>query len=323
MAFGFSIKSIAEPNILYDSIIKKESRGKLFSKLDGRGSAFYYYLNAVSSLSTGFLYAINPYVPVLICLMFCIIATVLSTFFYSLRSNENKKEFSPKAFDRIKEYSKELKYVFKHIIRSSRLRYLIVFYALFQSLISVTATLDRSLLTDLNIPAAYFGIIYAALSVQSGISSYLQNIFHRKFRNRVLTVFSIYFISSCMVSGLFAILEIPFIISITLILLSFGVRAIIKGPFYTLYKQYLGNFAGAGARTKIYSVTYLFENVCGAIIAFLVSRLLAVTSTSVSFIVLGCAYTLVFIFLLNGMKHHVGLKPEEYKKADINLVDLK
>ena len=323
MAFGFAIKSIAEPNILYDAILDKKSRGKQFSKLDGRGSAFYYYLNAGASLATGFLYAINPYVPVIVCLMFCIIATVLSTFFYSLRSNNNEDEITPKAFDRIKEYSKELRYVFKHIIKSSRLRYLILFYALFQSLISVTATLDRSLLTDLNVSSAYFGIIYAALSVQSGISSYMQNIFHQRFKNRVLTVFSVFFIGSCIVSGLFAIIGIPFTVSIVLILLSLGVRAIIKGPFYTLYKQYLGNFTGANARTKIYSVTYLFENLCGATIAFIISKLLTITSTSVAFITLGFAYTFIFVILLHNMKSHVGLKPEEYKKDDINLIDLK
>ena len=237
MAFGFSIKSIAEPNILYDAIDDK----KQFAKIDSRGSAFYYYLNAVSSVATGFLYVVNPYIPVIVCLMFCVIATALSSGFYSLREDTEKAE---KVSTRIKEYSGELRYVFKHIAKSSRLRYLIVFYALFQSLIAVANTLSRSLLTDLSVPPAFFGIIFAALSVLSGVSSYSQNMFHKKFRNRVLTVFSTLYILSCLVSGSFAIMQITFAISITFILLSFGVRAIIKGPFYTLYKQYLGNFAG-------------------------------------------------------------------------------
>lgn len=324
MAFGFSIKSIAEPNILYDSIADSERRGKDFSKLDGKGSAFYFYLNAICSLLAGLLYTVSPYIPIIICLMFCIIATALSACFHSLRTNSDvEKTATPKVIDRLKEYDSELRYVFKHIIKSSRLRYLIIFYALFQSLISVTATLDRNLLNYLSISPAYFGIIYAALSVLSGISSYSQNLFHKRFKNRVLTMFSIFFIGSCLVSGFFALIGIPFIISIILILISFGIRAIIKGPFYTLYKQYLGNFAGPKARTKIYSVNYLVETVCGAIIAFAVSRLLIITTPSVAFITLGISYAIIFAFLLNGMKSHVGLKPEEYKKDDINLQDLK
>ena len=77
-----------------------------------------------------------------------------------------------------------------------------------------------------------------------------------------------------------------------------------------------------GARTKIYSVTYLFETLCGAGIAFLISKLLTIASTATTFIVLGSVYAFVFIFLLTGMKSHVGLKPEEYKKDDIDLKDL-
>ena len=243
MAFGFSMKSIAEPNILYDAIDDKKN----FSRIDGQGSAFYYYLNAASCLSTGFLYAINPYIPVIVCLMFCVVATAMSSFFYSLRADKEKPE---KATNRIKEYSGELRYVFKHIVKSARLRYLILFYALFQSLIAVSTTLSRSLLTDLKIPPAYFGIIFAALSILSGVSSYSQNLFHKRFRNRVLTVFSIFYIGSCLISGSFALMQISFVVSIVFILLSFGIRAIIKGPFYTLYKQYLGNFAGKRCKNK-------------------------------------------------------------------------
>ncbi len=324
MAFGFAIKSIAEPNILYDSIEEGEKRGKIFSILDGRGSSLYYYLNAISLLSTGFLYVVNPYLPVLLCFIFSIFATIISLSFYSLRTNNNpKKEVVPKATDRIAEYAKELRYVFRQIFKSSRLRYLILFYGLFQSLIAVTTTLDRSLLTDLHVPAQYFGIIYALLSVLSGIFSRSQGVIHKKFRNKVLTLFSVLFIGSCIISGLFAIVWVPLAIPMLLVLFSLGVRSSIKGPFYTLYKQYLGNFASSNVRPKIYSVTYLFENLCGAIIAFGVSRLLDVTSTAIVFIILGTIYTFVFIVLLYRMKTRVGLKPEQYRKEDINLVELK
>ena len=60
MAIGFSVKSIAEPNILYESLPAKGTRGKKFSRIDGRGTSLYFYLNAISSLTTGFLYNINP-----------------------------------------------------------------------------------------------------------------------------------------------------------------------------------------------------------------------------------------------------------------------
>ncbi len=324
MAFGFVIKTIAEPNILYDAFTAPESSGKTFNKLDGRGSALYYFLNAGSLLVTGFLYVINPYLPIILCLMFCVIATFVSGMFSSLRASEkSKKDTSPKALDRLKEYGKELRFAFKHILKSKRLVYLILFYGLFQSLIAVTTTLDRSLLTDLAIPPSYFGIIFAALSVLSSISSYSTNLLHRKLRNKALTVFSIFFIGACFVSGIFILITMPFSLALTLVLFSFGIRATIKGPFYTLYKKYLSSFASSDVRIKIYTTNYLFENIVGAIIAFIVSRFLSNHTTADAFVALGVVYTVVFTILLFKMKSHVGLRPEQYEKTDINLVDLK
>lgn len=322
MASGYVVKSIAEANILYDALPHSDERRKLFSKIDGRGSSFYYYFNAISSLITGFLYIINPYLPVFLCFIVLAFSTYLSTRFYSLHPKE-KVTNTTKTSTRLKEYVKQLRYIFRYILKSKRLKCLIIFYALFQSLISVTNTLDRSLLSDLNVSPAYFGIIYAALSVLSGIASYSQNLFHKRFKNRVLTVFSVFFIGSCIISGLLVIMGVPFIVSIILILISFAVRAIIKGPFYTLYKRYLNSFATSTVRTKIYSTTYLFENLCGVLIAFLISRLLEFVPTATAFVLLGSVYTLVFVFLLNYMKTRVGLKPEEYKKEDIDFKEVR
>lgn len=118
-------------------------------------------------------------------------------------------------------------------------------------------------------------------------------------------------------------MDVPFNISIILVLISFGIRAIVKGPFYTLTKKYLSSFASSNARTKIYSATYMFENVCGVIIAFIASKLLEITNTAYVFVIFGCVFAFIFMILLNYMKTRVGLKPEEYKKEDIALLDLK
>ena len=58
MAFAFSIKSIAESNILYESVSHKKGKG-MFSKIEEIGARNYYFLDGFSSLSTGFLFVIN------------------------------------------------------------------------------------------------------------------------------------------------------------------------------------------------------------------------------------------------------------------------
>ena len=50
MAFGYSIKSIAENIILYDSIPSGPKRGRIFSLIDGKASSYYYYIDAIASI---------------------------------------------------------------------------------------------------------------------------------------------------------------------------------------------------------------------------------------------------------------------------------
>ena len=76
-ALGYDIKTIAESNLLYDSVSTKGGEG-LYSKLDAKGGSWYYILDGIASLVAGYLFVINNYIPILICLGFVIISTILS-----------------------------------------------------------------------------------------------------------------------------------------------------------------------------------------------------------------------------------------------------
>ena len=51
MAFGYSIKGIAENIILYDSHPAGRRRGKLFSIIDGKSSSYFYYIEMFKDLA--------------------------------------------------------------------------------------------------------------------------------------------------------------------------------------------------------------------------------------------------------------------------------
>ncbi|HBC83953.1 MAG TPA: hypothetical protein DCZ30_00405 [Clostridiales bacterium] len=91
-ALGYNMKTIAESNLLYDSVSTKGGEG-LYSKLDAKGGSFYYILDGIASLVAGYLFVINNYLPMLICLSFIIISTVLSFKFKDVyKVNIDKKE---------------------------------------------------------------------------------------------------------------------------------------------------------------------------------------------------------------------------------------
>lgn len=90
-AIGFSLKSLTETNLLYDSIEKSDKRNDIFSKIDGKSSSYYYYIDAIASLTTGFLFVVNGYLPMLLCFGICVLSTLLSfNFKDTIQTNTEK-----------------------------------------------------------------------------------------------------------------------------------------------------------------------------------------------------------------------------------------
>lgn len=316
-AFGFALKGLSESNLLYDSIPRSKKRNDLFSKIDGKSSALHYYIDAVSATITGFLFVFNGYLPILICIIFCVIATILSTKFIDV-SRENAENKS----NSIKNNLLNLKEAFKFIFKSNRLRALIIFNACLSAILAVLISLRSSILVDINLPSQYFGLIFAALGIISGIASQNSAWFHNKYKNKTLTVFSITLTISMIVIGMCVIFNLHFGLCLEFILLMFVIQYLIKGPFYTLIKRYLNSFSTSSMRTNISSASDLVYSVFRSIICFISSALLSVTTTSYVFVILGCIFTVFFIFLLDYMKHTVGLKPEQYSKKEIEFTPL-
>lgn len=179
------------------------------------------------------------------------------------------------------------------------------------------SSLSSSIFADFNVPEQYFGIIYAFSQIISGIASSKQDWFHSKYKNRTLTVFGLAVTLSMIAIGFCEIMELNFGLSIEIILIMLALQCAVKGPYYTLIKRYLNSFSTSSMRTKIYSANEIPYCIVRTVICFICSALLDITTTSYVYIILGCIFTVVFIFLLDHMKHTVGLKPEEYDKKEI------
>lgn len=94
---------MTESNLLYDSIEKSKKRNDLFSHVDGKSSSFYYYIDAITSLTTGFLFVINGYFPMLLCFILCIVSTLLSLRFKEVAKLDTQKVSIQKSLVNIKE----------------------------------------------------------------------------------------------------------------------------------------------------------------------------------------------------------------------------
>ena len=314
-AIGFGFKGLCEPTLLSDSIPDSKYSSNIFSRLEGKGSTLYYILDAISSAVTGFMFVINAYIPMIMCFIFCIISTVISLSFEEISSNKSLKEKNENS--NMTSHFKDILITFKQILKSDRLKCLLIYGAMFYSILGIFGTLRSSILVDIGVKEQYFGPIVAAMQIISAISSRKQNWFHTTFKNRLLTWLALSLTISFILTGLIVVCDINFTVSLTIILIMLFIVGIIKGPYYTLIKRYFNSFSNPTVNTKIYSIHSILNALMRTILSFFTSFLLGITTTSYTFVILGCILFIFFIFLLDYMKTRIGLKPEEYPEEDL------
>ena len=310
-ALGYSIKGICEANILYDSLPNGYRRGKVFSQIDGTSTSYFYIFEAIASITAGFTFVINGYIPMILCFICCAIATILSFRFRHTAIVQNKVE--PIKFT---EYMVQLKTSFGYFLKSKRIRSLIMFNALLMGTITAIVNLRSSMLEEVQVPEQYFGVIFAILQMIAAISTRNTERIQENFRNKTLGWLGIPMVMSCIVIGFIGQDELSKS-SLILIVVLFAIQYAIKGPYIGLITRYLNNFTNRSIRPKISALRYLTANLATAILSFICSGLLAITTTANTFIIIGCITTIGVVLLLDYMRDKVGLKPEEYSDEDI------
>ena len=319
MAAGYVFKGICESGLLNECITDTEKKNSKFAKIDGRGSAYWYMFEAISSVTTGFLFVINPYIPMYMCFILCIIGTIISFCFeyYKVKKQEKRKVISRKIImSKLRLSLQEYRFIFK----SRRLRALLVFSTVFYGVLYIRSNLTSSLLVDMNIPDKYFGVISGMFTIFAVITTWQQNFFHKKLRNKVLTVFSLAYSVSLLMIGLTIILSINYRATLIIVFGMMIIQNMIKGPYYTYIKRYLNGFSNSRLSVKIYSVNSVMEDLGSTTISFLVSWMLAHVSTAYTALIIGLGCLVLFIFILDYMSTRIGLKPEEYRKEDIEFI---
>ena len=308
-AIGFTIKATCETDMLYDSIEHGEKRGQIFAKIDGRSMSIHYYIEAISSAISGFLFIVNPYVPMIICFILLLIVAIVSTNFEDVETKTKSKK--------IREEYKLLKHSFKDIFKSKRLISLLLFNALMVAMIKIFQNVRNTVLVEIGMPDQYFGVIFAVLEIVAGITAKYQNKIHNKFRNKTLTFLGYPTAISFLLLGIVLVFDINPLISVPIILVLFIVQYTMRGPYFSLIKRYFNNFTNSKKRVEIATVNNLVENFIASILMFGSAFILGKLPINFTLIIVGCVAVILVVVLLDRMRFTVGLKMEEYSKKEI------
>lgn len=315
--FGYDIKAITEGNLLYDSVATRGGDG-IYTKIDSKGASAYYVIDTALSIIAGYLFVINNYIPIYICLFFLIVSFVLSFKFEDIhRSKKEKTGINLKEF--LSGYSKDIKSSFNFIKQSNRMKSYVLFATVFYGVIKIMSTCKNDLLIDMKISEEQFSLIYAALSLIAAISAMFSKKVQRKLKNKTLKLISLSYIFSIIGVGIISI-KLTNEIAIPLVLMLCCVMRISDSQWYVTEYTYLKNFTNYDTRVKI---TFTFELIVvgvTSLIAALGSLLLKYIEIRYAILFLGLLALALITIVLDYMRTRIGLKPKEYKKEDIEFI---
>ncbi len=319
VSLGFCIKTLAESNLLYDSVSTRGGEG-LYSKIDAKGGSWHYLLDGVASMISGYLFVINNYLPMYICLGFVVTATIISFGFkdiYEVKTKKYKKDKDKNKKNFLKQYKDDLRNSFRFITRSKRIRAFMLFAVVFYSVIKIIDVYRSDLLIDIGIPEQQFSLIYAALTLVGAVALQLKETIEKKFKNRTLTFISLVYVCSVVIIGHLAIWLHGNPIIVPIILMMCATQKLSTSTWWVLEYKYLKNFTQENIRTTL-SFTYEFvtctvASICSVLAGFLLKYISIEKAT----LFVGLVALAFLILVLEYMKTRFGLKPEEYNKKDI------
>ena len=177
-------------------------------------------------------------------------------------------------------------------------------------------------MVTIGIPEEEFSIIFSVLTLIGGISLSLKKPIERKYKNRTLSFISLMYIGACIVIGFVSSMYNSKVI-IPIILAMFAVHRICTSIWYILEYKYLKNFTTEDMRNKITFAYEFIGGIAASIISIIGGLLLNVIKIQNAFLIVGLASLAIMIVVLDYMRTRFGLKPEEYKKEDIELANIK
>ena len=307
-AIGWSCKSIAEAPMLNKSIPEGHLKGKIFSKIDSKGYSRYCYISAITTVIAGFLYEINPYIPVIFTIVFMVFALIISFNFIDIKEEKVKT---------VKESINEVKDGFIFILKSPRLKSLLLMLGFMWGMICLFGTYQTTLLKDINVSAKYIGIILAILDIVQGMSATKANKFNEKHKNKTLIYISLRMAIGIAIAGGIVLIGLYRIPMLAIIVFTYILRYYDKGVFQILKKRYMGNFMTPEILTKIYAGNSIIASIFRMLAGAIGSYLLTIMTIQYAMVVVGISFSVITLLFAIYMKTRIGLKPEEYTKKDV------
>ena len=240
------------------------------------------------------------------CLIFTIISLVVSLFFSNIPEDEGDAQ-----------KRNVEKNIFK-ILKSSRMKALLFSAFIFSGIIAVASNLYTSILINFEIKEQYITVIACISSIFLGIGQKLSSKIQNVLKNKEITVNLVTYGFVFTILGLIGYYNILNIFTLSIFIIILAIIGLIQGNYRIALKKYFLSFTTHYNRDKIISTYYIFEYLGQSLFLVMSSALLKVYTDSVVTIIISLIFLILSIIICVYAEGRLGLKPEEYKKEEIN-----
>jgi hypothetical protein len=303
-ALGNSLKQIADPIFLMESL-KTKNKESDFNKVEGKGIAVYYYIETITSILSGFLFVVNPYIPFVLGITMVLVSILIALQFKEIEYNH---DISTK---KLKEKFNNFRENFVNILKNKRLQALLLFSSLFVGIIAINSSYYVIFLKNFGIDVEQFSLVFAILSIIRGIATQNQYMIERKTKNKTLSYLSIVFVSTLIIIGILGLSNFNNIVIVALVICIVVIQKIVEGTYEVSMSKYILNFTTMDTAPNIEMTYVLFKDIGKSTILFIGSYLIGKTNINNAYLIYGLASFAIVLFLISFMKERVGIKIEE------------
>ncbi len=282
---GFVFKHM--DNVILIKNLNYLNRSEEYISYQTKGSAIYSFVTLIISIISGFIFNINPYIPMIICLIICFNNILLTFYIYEVPTNVKKENINEqnitKKFD-------------KNIIL------MIILYGLFYSMIScgqknskLFIQLDMQEILSLDKVAIYMSIFIFISRISRLTSNLIFMKIYNKFKEKMLFILEVCLIISfcCLLIGN----SINNMIGIWIMAIGFFIYLFIRDPFDNYMRKLLFEHSSELVHDKIMNYLNLSRKIFSLIYSSVVALIL-LKLNYVYVMLLLLFLSIIFIFLI-------------------------
>ena len=180
VGIGGSLMSGSDSALLYDTLLETGDK-KTYTKIEGRNYAIGNFSEAIAGILGGFLAVSSIYLPIYVQtgILFLSIPIAL-TLVEPTMHEENKIEKSFKAILEIVKFA---------MVENAKLRWLIIYSSAMGVATLAMAWFAQPFFKEVEIPLAYFGILWAGLNFSAGLTSFNSHKFDKDESNTKILLY--------------------------------------------------------------------------------------------------------------------------------------